>query len=180
MALEIFHPIFTEVNELNKKLAHEHFVAFAGEYLPYELEIIEQIALNTADLLEQECKERDKTGFMLGVSINNKATVVIQMGIVNEKRDGYGQDGAKIKFADFVDAKIGSLKVNSKFSRSSQRIDDKTTLLREDVVGGAVAFENGIKIGISGLSKVATDDENAVLKIGGEMGFVEATTSDNS
>ena len=177
MTLEIVHPEFTEVNQLNNKLAHEHFVAFAGEYLPYELEIIEQIALNVADLLEQECRERGKTGFMLGVSINNKANVVIQMGEVNEKRDGYEPDGTKIKFADFVDSKIGSLKRNSQFSRSSQSVNDKTTLLGEKVVGGAVAFRNGIKIGISGLSSIAIDDENAVLRIGDKLGFKEATSS---
>lgn len=130
MTLEISHPIL-EPNILSQKLSHEHFVAFGGEYTPDELELINQIVINTADIMESECIERKKSGFELAVSVNDKATVVIQLGMVNEIRDGYEPDGAKLKFADFADAKVNFLKQRSALSRSSQNNPDmnsKTTL----------------------------------------------------
>ena len=176
MALEISHPIL-QPNILSQKLCHENIMAYGGEYTLDQLEFIEQIVKNTSDIMESECRERGKSGFMLAISLNNKATIVIQIGQVDESRKGYEPDGAKLKFADYADAKVEFLKNNSTRSRSSQSINElqtTTTLLKENVVGGAVAFNNGVKIGISGLSSVAIDDENAVLKIGKAHEFEEA------
>lgn len=186
MSLEISLPTIqnqfvNEVRPLGQVLSHDKMIAFGGEYTNEELEIVAQIVLTTKTTLAKECKIRERKGFMLGVALNDKPPIVIQIGIVEQEDVKYGSDGKKLKYIDFVRAKIASLQLNTKFTRSSQNSTLKnrfrTHIHSEEVVGGAVAFDNGYIISISGLSSNAVDDENAVLKIGGVLGFKEAISS---
>lgn len=182
MSLETSHP--TVQNETFKEvLFHERNVAFGGEYTNNELEVVEQIVLATSEHLTDECKSQNKTGFMVSVALNNKSIISVQIGEIDQEDPKYAPDGKKVKYLDFSRAKVSFLQYNTKCSRSSQNnssldsLGGKTTLYGENVVGGAVAFDNGYIIGISGLSSDPIDDEDASLKIGRILGFKESISN---
>lgn len=162
-------------------LSHDGLMAFSGEYTNNELQIVDEIISTASEVLVQECKDNNKTGFMLCVAFTNKSPIVVQIGEINSEDEKYGADGKKLKYADFARSKAIVLQSNSQFSRSSEnsklKNKFKTQIHKEEVVGGAVAFDNWYIISISGLSSIAVDDENAVLKVGKALGFKEATSS---
>ena len=130
--------------------------------------------------LFDECLANKKNGFVIAVSKDERATFLTQLGSIKEKDDEYGgSKGKSTKYHDFARTKLESLNQGLGISRSSHpkaaASGFRTFIKGKLVPGGAVAFENGFKIAISGLSSDPFEDEDAVLKIGRILGFKEAT-----
>lgn len=180
MALEIAHPQVQD-KKFGSILFHENTVAFGGGYTNDELQIIEVIVLTASEKLDNECLDNNKKGFILGVAFSSNPPIIVQIGEIDQEDVKYGADGKKLRYMDFARAKIIVLQSNTHFTRSSEnaKLSNKyvTYVHSEDVPGGAVAFDNGYIISISGLSSDPLVDEQASLKIGQSLGFVEATSS---
>lgn len=164
------------VSEFTQKLAKERHIAFGGEYTQDELQIVNEIANISETALLDEVQKEGKTGFMIAVAHNGKAAILIQIGEINYQDDEYGVDGKRLKYADYARAKVNFLQKNISCSRSSQGATEvyvATSIRVDPMVGGAVAFDNGFIIGISGLSSNAAVDEEASIKLGSLLGFKE-------